>query len=293
MGDLIEGTLADLHTLMAHPAGLRRGNSQLLTPASPGAGASYSYPVNSAWWERILTVSATLTTAAGGAARIPVLNYLSADGAILNQVPLGGPVPASTTQAFYADITPTSPIGAAVSSGGNSGHVTGPGATASIATTSTLTGLYTVTTTVYVDGTTTAADGDNMALSNGSTVINLIYPGTAIFPVTTQFQLVQNAATITVRSIAAGGAAAVYHAQIAYTQIANGPGFAVQAQLPDIILKPTWQLQLTASNLAAGDQFSGITIYTERYPSNWADGALGSDIEQALRAYWERAEYAP
>lgn len=118
----------------------------------------------------------------------------------------------------------TSPV-SGVTSGGNKGAVTDPGAFATIVSTTALTGTYQVTVTVYVDGTTTAADGDNMEFNANGTV-TLAYPGTVVFPVTYTFTETLTATSMNVKSVAAAsGAAAVYHAQITYTQIA-GPGSA-------------------------------------------------------------------
>lgn len=110
-----------------------------------------------------------------------------------------------------------------LASAGVAGKVTAPGAAGVIANTAGfVAGTYQVRVTVYIDGTTTAADDDNMRVTVSGTptysiplIVNAsTAPGSLI---TYTFWLFQTAASvISVQAIAAGGAAAVYHAQITY-----------------------------------------------------------------------------
>lgn len=104
--------------------------------------------------------------------------------------------------------------------------VTNPGAFAGIAGTAALpAGTYQVTVTVYVSGTTTAADANNMRLVAGGTVISpLAYPAIAgtgpsqAVSIPLQVTLPPGGGTINVTSIgAASGASAVYNAMITVT----------------------------------------------------------------------------
>jgi hypothetical protein len=106
-----------------------------------------------------------------------------------------------------------------------SGSVTNPGAFGGIAFTPSLpAGTYSVTTTVYLSGVVTAADGNNMSLVYGGTTINLLYPGVANAPVTTTniVQVPAGGHTIGVQTInAASGAGAIYNAVVTVTPVAG------------------------------------------------------------------------
>jgi len=104
----------------------------------------------------------------------------------------------------------------ALNSGATNGKVTGPTAGQIIDATANLTGTYTVTVTVYIDGTVTpATDDDNMQVTYGSTVLNLAVPSNGTVATYT-FTSTLNNQSIAVKAIAAGSAGAVYHAMIQY-----------------------------------------------------------------------------
>ena len=105
-----------------------------------------------------------------------------------------------------------------------SGSVTAPGAGGTIITSPALSGYYQFTVSIYIDGTVVAAtDDDNMEFSYGGSFYHLSVPADSTGPViaTTVFTGSPNAAAAKVTANNAGSAAAVYHAQIAYTQLAT------------------------------------------------------------------------
>jgi len=283
MDDLTEGTLADRRMLLSHPPRLRRGITELVPGIPPAAGASYSYPIGGAFWERIVALAATLTTSATAGFRAISINYQQGDGQVFSQTPASGLISASSSWSLYADLTgtPSLPSGTSVEA---EGSVTDPGAFGGIAFTSSLpAGQYLVTGEVYLSGTVTAADGNNMEIAyGGASAILLAYPGVANSPVQFSEQIALPAAhTIGIQTIAAAsGASAVYNAQIQATY--TGPA-ASYPQIPDLILKSGYQIQIAVSGIQAGDQLGPIWIMTERYPSNYADGTLDADQEDLYR----------
>ena len=95
---------------------------------------------------------------------------------------------------------------------------TAPGAASQIAATAGLTGTYQVTVSLYIDGTSSGSDDDNMGVRyNSSTYQLAITPSAGAAVVQYTFVATLASSTIAVRAINAGGAAAVYHASIIAT----------------------------------------------------------------------------
>jgi hypothetical protein len=284
VGDLVEGTLADLWTLTSRPPRLRRANTQLLKPVAPAAGAGYAYKIDGAWWERILAVAVTLQTSATAGARQLSIAYADADGFIFDTVPLIGYLGASTTLTAFADQAPNSDLSYGLSAAGY-GEVTSPGAAAQIAATGNVNpGEYLAQWQVEVSGTLTAGtDNDNMRLMvNGGVVSTAVYPAVAgSYPQDPVGLLIPALTNAQVKTNAAATTGAVYSANLTLTPQGTGGPWGT---LPDITLKSGWQLQVNVANVQAGDQLSGIGILTERYASNYADGSLASDEENLARA---------
>jgi hypothetical protein len=283
MRDLETGTLADLATLMPAPARMRRGWWDVVKPANPAGGANYTHTVPAQYWERVVGVAATLTTSNSAAPRALSLAYADADAIQFSAVPLIPLMAASSTATVYGSLSPavSSSPGAATTA---QGSVTDPGAGVAICQTGSLAaGLYQVTATVYLSGTVTDADGDNMGVFCGATPLELIaYPGTTYVPVTfTTYQDIPAGAVANVKAhVAASGAAAIYHASLVLTPL-TGPYRRVT--LPDLLLKPGSTISLLGSGFFSNDQISGIALVLEHYASNWADGSLGSDEERQAR----------
>lgn len=131
-----------------------------------------------------------------------------------------------TTSALWAVLIGNSPGPSANNPSANGmNSVPNPGAFATIATTNSLpAGTYSVTATVYLSGTVTSADANNMELfGTGIATTKIAYPGVANTPVTlTAIVTTTGAGAIGVQSIgAASGASAVYNASIVATQLTN------------------------------------------------------------------------
>jgi hypothetical protein len=282
--DLTEDTLADLFTLGSAPPDLRRVNTQLVRPsANPSAGSGYTAKVPNEWWQRLIAVSATLTCSATAGARQVQLQYCDDSGNPFYNVPLGPPLSASETAKVYGSLANTAPTPA----GGSEtvdGSVTNPAASTDISGGLSLApGTWQLTGTAFLSGTVTAADADNMVVTlQGSYVAQITYPGVVDVPgtATAVVTVASTTGAWVTSSNAASGSGAIYNASITATQLAPA---GQPATILDFTMKSGWQQNLAVSNIQSGDQLSGITYLTERYPSNWADGSLESDEEDLLR----------
>lgn len=281
-GGLVAGTLADLRTLMGKPAGVRRGMTQLVKPANPAAGASFTYKVDPAFWERIVAVTFQLVTSAAVANRSVVLQYQDQDGFTFTQVPVWQVANASMTQSAFGDLSGVSPVGAPESLI-NYAAVAAPGAGATIVFVSAIPpGNYLVQWTVEVSGTLAAGtDNDNVRLTtSGGVSERAIYPAVAgTYPQQSFETDSQTLGNFVASAIGAATAGSTYAVSVSASPLS---GIGAQLELPDIILKPSWQLVISVGNVQAADQISAIGIMTERYSSEYASGTLGLDIERVL-----------
>ena len=137
------------------------------------------------------------------------------------------------------------------------GSVTNPGAFAAIAFSNSVpAGTYQVTATVYLSGTVTTADANNMqitgtSLTNGT--VRIAYPGVANTPVTvTAVVTTGGAGGIGVQTVgAASGVSAVYNASIQVTPLgAVSAGLGIADWEPGsngLVLRPDDQLWLAAA----------------------------------------------
>lgn len=281
-GGLIRGTLADLRTLMSHPVGIRRGNTYLVKPTSPAAGAGFTYKVDSAWYERIIAITFGFAASAAAANREVVLNYQDADAFTFTQVPALSLVIASQTVSAFGDLEGITPVTSAESAS-NYGTVTSPAAGANIVQVTGLPpGSYQVAWTVELGGTITAGtDNDNFKLASGGVQLaRSVNPAVAgQYPQLPYDIDLLSSVAIAVQALALATVGAIYSATLTITPLSAA---GAQLLLPDMLLKPSWQLVISVTNIQAGDQLSAIGIMTERYPSNWADGSLEADLEQLL-----------
>lgn len=282
---LLEGTLADLRTLMSHPSGLRRGATYLLNPANPAANAPLVYKVDSAWWERIVSLLFTFTASAVAGLRTLAIVLANADGVAFNITPGGPSILAGQTWQISSDLLEGLQVFAGPSQD-NTGNAAAPAAGATIASLTLPAGEYAVNWTVELGGTPGAGDLDNFGLFVGANqVAQSVNPGAVGGPWP---QLAENVvipaggAVLAVKAIGIGTAGSTYQATVA---AAEDSANLACPQLPDLILKSSWQLQVTITGGQAGDQISGVQILTERHPSNWADGSLGADLEQLLEPH--------
>lgn len=280
-GQLVRGTTADYVSLMSHPMALRRGRLELRKPTAPAAAANFAYQVQSTFYERILMLLATFTTSAVAGNRSLAINYLDGDGTLFNQVPVSQLIGPSVAVLVSGDLdgTPTLGTGASVSA---TGTATAPAAGATIASAALPAGAYTVSWELGLSGTPGAADADNLQLLVGAAVVATSENGGAAgnWPQpTVQIQVPAGGATVALKTVGAGVAGSVYTATFTAT-LTNT--LAAYPQLPDCILKPLWQVQLVITGAQAGDQISGPVVYTERYSSEYASGALATDLELDL-----------
>jgi hypothetical protein len=163
-----------------------------------------------------IVISTTLA-AASDPQNVASAPGLRASGVIL---PVGVPYVIEHQSEVYAVLV-TSPMSApagSVTLQGN-GAVTNPAASGVIVSTPALTGTYSITTTTYVEGGTTA-DSDNMKFVFGASTPHLVYPGSVVAPVSRTFVVTLNNQSVQVAALAAAsGASAVYHAQIISTPV--------------------------------------------------------------------------
>ena len=276
----------DLYQLGAYPPDLRRMATFPAALANPAAGAPAVYRVVNDWWERIVAVSATLVTSAVVPHRQPLAQIVNADGLVLDQVPLGPTVRPSVTWPLFTSIDNPPRDTASGPTRSNTGSQTAPAALTAIATLTPGAGLWTASAVLQLSGTPGAGELNNFGLYIGAGQnAQYVNPGAVFGPFAPPVSVVQVAAgtAVAVQNIGVGTAGAIYSAQLQLAPYLLGAGCA---KLPQFILKPGWSLQLTAINQDAGDQWQGITVTTERYPSVWADGQLEATERDMLRDIW-------
>jgi hypothetical protein len=286
--DLTEGTLADLQTLMHHPPRLRRGHTADSLIPTPAPGGGYTYKIGASYWERIVALAFLLTTGAAAGARSLAINYAQGDAVIFDASPVAAGIGPSQTCQVYADLDGTPAVSPAPTQAITQSFAGGAGATVTLPAGATLLG-YTVTaasTAAAENGTVTVSNVPGGPLvyaftmpngGNGAPFQNIPFPG-GLAPV-------GGAITVVLSAITSGSAGDL----TAYYQM-GGSATASTAypQLPDITMKSGWQVQLAVAGVQAADQLSNIIIINEQYPSNWADGALGSDEEREWRRVLEQ-----
>lgn len=276
---LLEGTTADLRSLMGKPPGLRRGFTSLVKPPAPAAGSSFLYTVSDQYYERIVALTFGLTTSAAVANRSVAVNYQDADGFTFTQVPVWSVINASMTLSAFGDLSGVSPVGAPESLI-NYSSAAAPGAGATITfVTGVPAGNWYVQWTVEVSGTLAAGtDNDNVRLTtSGGVSERAIYPAVAgSYPQQPFYTDSQSLGSFVASAIGAATAGSTYAVSIVVSPVST---FGAQLELPDLILKPSWQVQIAVANVQAADQLSAIGIYTERYSSEYASGTLLRDLE--------------
>ena len=93
MSDGIGGRLELLHS----PPHVRQGWQEVIKPANPAAGVTFTRKVPGETWERYLSVTFTLTTSAVVANRTVQIRLLDHDGSIVASISGGGTVVAGST----------------------------------------------------------------------------------------------------------------------------------------------------------------------------------------------------
>ena len=112
MSDGIGGRLSLLNGSLH----MRQGWQELIKPANPAAGATFTRRIPGETWERYVAVTFTLTASAVVANRQAQLRLLDADGAIIASVSASGVVVAGTT------VRPRCAVGLGYADNNASGH---------------------------------------------------------------------------------------------------------------------------------------------------------------------------
>lgn len=277
----------DLWQLSPLSPELRRMATFPVAVAQPAAGAPAVYKVVNDWWERVLAVSATLVTDATAPHRQPLLQVANADGVVLAQVPVGPTVRPSATWPLFAGIDLPPRDTASGPTRSNTGSQTAPAALTAIASVTPGAGLWVAQAVLQLTGTPGAGELNNFGLYVGAGQnAQYVNPGAAFGPFAMPPAVVQAGAGIPVaiQNVGVGTAGAIYSAQLQLAPYLLGAG---SGKLPQLILKPGWSLQLTQTSPGPGDQWQGITVTTERYPSVWADGQLKATERDKLHEVWQ------
>lgn len=274
--------LADRRSLMSHPVGYRRGVWWVERPANPAAGAGYSRKTDGAWFERIVSLYFTFAAAAGSSPRQVLINLLDGDGLVFNTTPAIQSVQGGETWIVSADLAGTVSAGGGTSEGA-AGTATSPAAGATIASVTVGPGLWQLAWNVSLSGTVGAPEQNNFKATvtgvNLDTSDNPAAAGGPWIQSPVEFEAPAGGTTAAIKTIALATTGAVYDAS--FSVIPQGAAGAFP-QLPDIMLRPGWQIQVAVAGIQAGDQVSGIAVLVERYASDWADGTLLSDFEGEL-----------
>lgn len=261
------------------------GWQEALKLANPAAGTALTRVIPGETWERLLLGTTTLTCSAVAGIRQPVFNLLDGDGNTLYQIASGPQLAASSQMTAFLAVGEAAQIGPAPSQQATA-SVTGPGAGATITSIALPAGIYTVNWLVGLRGTTAAVDGDNFQLVIGATVlaqsISLSASGTEQQQQPIQVEVAVGGQTLSIQAIAAATATAVYRAQLVAVP---DSGASWYARIPDIVMPSGWQVQVTATGLLAGDQFSGSTFVVQRFPSDFASGDLYHEALEGWRKY--------
>lgn len=282
---LVEGTLADLRTLMSKPPYPRRGNAYLEPEPQPAAGAGFTHKVDSAWWERLVSLYFTFAATGGTVPREVAINLSNGDGTVFNSTPAIVQAQPGETWNVSADLSGTY-AGPGGTSEGAAGTVTSPAAGATIASVTVGPGLWTMNWNVSLSGTVGAPEQNNFkAVITGVNLGNSDNPASVGGPwsqAPVQFEAPAGGTTAAIKTSVLATTGAVYDGAFTVAPVAAATTYP---QLPDITLKSGWSWGVTITGVQAGDQLSGIIALCERYPSNWADGSLAEDAEALARFY--------
>jgi hypothetical protein len=283
--------LLSLREVLSKPPFQRQGITQLLKGVYAGSFTSpnFTHTIPGDYWERLVSVAATLTTSATAGSRDVNLQYIDGDGFIFNLSSVLNNIGPSETISAYGDLNYTAPVGLYGGVTG-SGTITSPGAGVNIAVTSAIpAGSYQVTVAFELSGTVAAGtDNNNISLgcSGGTpaavTLENNIGTNEQIFgPIA--FYNPGNAFTL--KTIAAGTSGSVYSATITAVQSSTGAEFTI----PDFTLKSGWGVQLAIVGAQTGDTIGSVGLLVERYASNFANGGEAEEQDAWLRELIHRS----
>lgn len=268
--------------------GRGRGWQQLLKPASPAAGASFLRTTPADYWERLLSMSFTLVTSAAAGLRSLNINLLDGDGYVFNSTPISNKINPSTTITGYADIFSVTAIGAqqipdqaqaTAAAAGNATATLPVGAqltTIAITWGNVVTANNVTVTIANLQGGNSLVD--NVALAVGANPMYLrTFSSGPLVPAAGQ------AITVTVTGNANSPTAVI-------TAVGTAPqnSGSLQVQLPDLVMKSGWQLQLQLAGAQAADQLSAIGLLLDRFPSSDIYELEGDPVTQLADAILAR-----
>lgn len=269
--------------------GRGRGWQQLLKPASPAAGASFLRVIPADYWERLVSMSFTLVTSAAAGLRSLNINTLDGDGYVFNSTPISTKINPSTTISGYADIFSVTAIGAQQIPD-------------QVQATAAAAGNATATLPVGAQLTTAAISWGAVATANTVTITyGNLQGGNSITDTAT---LAIGANPMYLRTFSSGPLvpAAGQGITVTITGNTNSPTAVItavgaapqnsgslQVQLPDLVLKSGWQLQLQLAGAQAADQLSAIGLLLERFPSSDVYELEGDPVTLVADAILARA----
>lgn len=289
MEELTHDTLADIHQLMTYPPELRRGRYEVLANLGNQTGTFWERVTPPDYWERMDSLIATVTTSSTAGQRQLVAAMFDQDKNAFAATPLSPAIGPSQLVQVSASIDGTTLAVAGGASLENEARVAAPAAGATIASLALTGGEWVIQWIVALDGTVAAADENNFILTNGATTVaQSVNPGAVGGPWPQESQTVEvgfGGATVAVKALGAGTAGSGYSASLVATPYGNVTAYS---RLPHIVLKSGWAFRLEVINGAINDVIGPVTMLVERYPSNYADGALANDQERLERAIARR-----
>lgn len=265
------GRLDTITSLMSNPPELRRGNSYVKANLKSVTGATWYYNIGADYWERVISLVATIVTSSTAGIRQYVFACFDGDNNAYAAVPLSvGIGPSQIAQVAATIGVP----GITVAQGDaleTEGRVVAPAAGAAIATVALTGGDWQVWWEVQLDGAAAAADENNFGLYSGANLIaTSVNPPAAGGPYLQNPQTAQIAfsgANLAVKAIGAGTAGIGYTASLSATPGGNVTSYSY---LPDIVQQSGYSCAIETINGAAGDVVGPVSLLTERYPSNKA-----------------------
>lgn len=263
--------LDTLTSLMSNPPELRRGNSYVKANLASTTGAVWPYKISGDYWERIVSLVATIVTSSAAGIRQYVFACFDGDGNAYSATPISvgiGPSQIAQVSACIGVPGITVAQGDALEA---EGRVVAPAAGAAIATVALTGGDWQVWWEVQLDGAAAAADENNFGLYSGANLIaTSVNPGAAGGPYLQNPQTAQiafNGANLAVKAIGAGTAGIGYTASLSATPGGNVTSYSY---LPDIVQQSGYSCAIEPINGQAADVIGPVTLLTERYPSNMA-----------------------
>jgi hypothetical protein len=250
-------------------------------PAPPAAGAGFQRKVDGFAWESVVALAFQFTASATVQDRSVYWAIQDGDGFTIVQIPLISQALATDVRTVYGGLSSIGPPPTTPSVSGH-GSVAAPGAnTAIVSVVGARSGQYLVEWSVEVSGTLAAGtDNDNMQIVNGTDpVLVAEYPAVAgAYPQQPEVITLIAGTNPSIKSIGAATAGSTYTASLLLIPQQAEAGLV---ELPDILVKSGWSMNILIDNAAAGDQISNIGLLLERINEPAASGT--DEAEQYFR----------